>query len=1267
MKTYFLIFLIIMIPITASSALASIGGVKVIDKNDKDGYVKRGEPIYISASPFIENDDQITPDQIRLGGRTDSRCSSYEGKLCPYSKGIPFGGCSPSSCEYTFSDSLATSNWPNPFTFKFYLYKDDETLDSQTSTTIYFDELSPVIDQLIIPSKIGREDIRINYTVTDRACSTCGNKCSGLDKIQFSSNDQIIEIISLTTDPNDCNRKGFIDLSSALFGDEGTQEIITTVFDNFGNNFSMSKNVYVDRSSPYVDMSTFKILWQDKEAIVVPPYEIDLEFRVNISDKDLASVELDLDSFGLGNKTASCANLGNNTHQCSVFTKATLTESKSHTITVKAIDSSSNLASVVQSTRVGVDTFNPTVVQLKTNHVNSEGQSFLSTYDNILTAVINDGSDSVGFKLAQVYIDLSQVNSGRTSVKADNCTLVSPNYECYWYDIQPDTADGMKTVTLLSKSKDDATNSFTEYTASIKVDRSHPVISEITYSPAAPTSADALSLNFKVNSGSEVSGFVNGSEISADSFPKPVSCSGTGPYDCSVSITGLTSDHKTGSIFIQMNDAAGNIAVAAKTVEVFKGDYNSTPSFFRVNSVTPVPASIDKKVASQIDITVFVGINLQNIGGSAVIADMDVTCNTEYLNAEPTIINEFSTNPYISLRMNSLISGVDNVPINCNLSMSVRDTTTVYGNREIRDVSTTISMYGNALGDIDENMLAKIESISAEIEDVQGEIDDWDDWVTIGGAICNIASSMGQLNSVIQNAKSTIYLLKTAWSTVTQGTIAGADEGVFTCVNSVCAASYGASSTMIGNANLGVPACVAACGALQAEISAGVQAGAAEAGADTPLVAEATHDTLGLAVTAWAKGCIGMGGEACDVPSSLAFADAKAWVAAVESWAATCEMGNSMHEITENYLWASTLLPQINNIIGYLIKLSCSIFYHCALCDLDAIGGLIFSSAVSFSGVGGSLTSYFNQAGNQHRISSLSGIDGSADLGGTARTFTDKTEIKGTINDAYTNAGYNSDEQWNNFKSNAGWSVNENRMETTVSNSKTDTKDTKVKKDKSIKGRTETATSGDNTITSKVYKGTYGEEFGQWTDIGETTEILSPPDALKYDPYKSIHFAEKCYCIPAISYNLEKDKQIKCMYRNCIENMVQAGISTSICDTAYRERECLYVEGAIVKEYGYMEDILSDLMDWLWSNLPYLLAGLVYQAACAPYIMTGGHEQCVEASVIGISKSGWWPVSCGLIGTALTVMQLESIWDSEFGFNNAPELDGEDYCASGGF
>ena len=69
----------------------------------------------------------------------------------------------------------------------------------------------------------------------------------------------------------------------------------------------------------------------------------------------------------------------------------------------------------------------------------------------------------------------------------------------------------------------------------------------------------------------------------------------------------------------------------------------------------------------------------------------------------------------------------------------------------------------------------------------------------------------------------------------------------------------------------------------------------------------------------------------------------------------------------------------------------------------------------------------------------------------------------------------------------------------------------------------------------------------------------------RFDPFKSMHTAKHTFCVPMILYNMQKLEQLKCLKYRCIKSRSEAGFDTSVCDTQYKERKCMYYDGAIYK------------------------------------------------------------------------------------------------------
>ncbi|MBI5001799.1 hypothetical protein HZC31_00270 [Candidatus Woesearchaeota archaeon] len=99
-----------------------------------------------------------------------------------------------------------------------------------------------------------------------------------------------------------------------------------------------------------------------------------------------------------------------------------------------------------------------------------------------------------------------------------------------------------------------------------------------------------------------------------------------------------------------------------------------------------------------------------------------------------------------------------------------------------------------------------------------------------------------------------------------------------------------------------------------------------------------------------------------------------------------------------------------------------------------------------------------------------------------------------------------------------------------------------------------------------------------------------------WDPYKSIHTAQNCLYIDAIIYNMRKERQINCMYTRCLENNAENGLPIDVCDLQYKERQCLYVDGAAWMAAGSADFIhfLQLTLNTALSNAGVIILGTAY-------------------------------------------------------------------------
>ncbi|MBN1385723.1 hypothetical protein JW968_01970 [Candidatus Woesearchaeota archaeon] len=144
-----------------------------------------------------------------------------------------------------------------------------------------------------------------------------------------------------------------------------------------------------------------------------------------------------------------------------------------------------------------------------------------------------------------------------------------------------------------------------------------------------------------------------------------------------------------------------------------------------------------------------------------------------------------------------------------------------------------------------------------------------------------------------------------------------------------------------------------------------------------------------------------------------------------------------------------------------------------------------------------------------------------------------------------------------------------------------------------------------------------------------------------FDPYKSIHVAKSCYCIPAMIYNYNKKRQLECKYRNCLEMNAENGLPISVCARSHAESKCLYYEGAawIATDGGFAEywadKLLSLIIFVLLELMVFALIGgmMCDQPGSVPdqcsssnkdFAFTKGTATCVVvSSALGLLEISW--------------------------------------------
>jgi hypothetical protein len=198
----------------------------------------------------------------------------------------------------------------------------------------------------------------------------------------------------------------------------------------------------------------------------------------------------------------------------------------------------------------------------------------------------------------------------------------------------------------------------------------------------------------------------------------------------------------------------------------------------------------------------------------------------------------------------------------------------------------------------------------------------------------------------------------------------------------------------------------------------------------------------------------------------------------------------------------------------------------------------------------------------------------------------------------------------------------------------------------------------DGDATGDYIFGGAGKVLDTWNKKGESflsvvtgSKIVETYTGKPYSSYTnpkdSIVISTLTGCIPGIIHNLDKMRQIQCMYADCLETGVgQQGLPVFACEDQKDYATCKYVVGEIFEVISFTAvfDYYIGLLKNTLRN-PFRIIGLVPGYFCKPSIIPGevwAYKTCAGAKI------------ASFIGT--TVNELTSIIDFEF-FKTQ-----DDYC-----
>ncbi|MFH1440332.1 MAG: hypothetical protein ABIG89_07210 [Candidatus Woesearchaeota archaeon] len=259
--------------------------------------------------------------------------------------------------------------------------------------------------------------------------------------------------------------------------------------------------------------------------------------------------------------------------------------------------------------------------------------------------------------------------------------------------------------------------------------------------------------------------------------------SGKKAFECTLSVSNIIPIDlgKTNKqeFTINITDASGNTKSIKHSVGLCTSDYNQKPdvikSIYVDESQTPIP-SLHKKTLQNTDIPIILKLNYEFKNTDVTVLSQDISCNrasVEFLDSEKvvsgskkeisktivfTMTKQTATtdDPNVEWDESGEITDTSNL-IKCTATMSVMHRNMIYSQVEQEEFELTVPLEGVIMGEATDTMKNAIKSLNDQIADETSMWDNIEKVITALEILCNIAEFLGEINTILQTAKSVLY------------------------------------------------------------------------------------------------------------------------------------------------------------------------------------------------------------------------------------------------------------------------------------------------------------------------------------------------------------------------------------------------------------------------------------------------------------------------------------------------------------------------------
>ncbi len=676
------------------------------------------------------------------------------------------------TCSYTFPQEYQA-----PRVYSLQVAQQDGT-PAQITKQYTVDGVPPTFNR--ITYRQAGEYLIADYSVTDTSYPGDTNGCSGLGTLSLVVDDNTVA--TKTLNQSGCSDTG--SLQADLPGRSGQVKAYLLASDRLGNTGNSTlQTLTVDTVPPSLP-STFQLLHNgvDVQRISTNSQgDIRVTLNLSIQEDALASAVADASALTTDPSLQQaykalkldCVQDGG-LYDCTADNLKLDPANETVTINLAATDAKGNRATGVATKVLTIENTNPTITYLGRADPRCDGTCYARSGANQLLAEVNAPGGMAGAGLF--------VSFGGSAAAATNCSSADgTTWDCAITALLPEAPSGStQTLTILPSSMDDLGNAFTgNLTRSFIVDNDPPkLVGTPTADLSCPTADQTLTVNATATD-SVAQTLVISANVSAvtDQDAATADCTPVGnkTFTCSLPISGFVSVHTTATVPIAITDQAGNAVKMQMPLEVCEAENEATPNYItRIGLAGSAPA-VDKRIASLIPFRVVLPLTMTITGGARVLQVSRVTCTNDFIVGPSYVVNDFSSAPVLvtSYQYRGAWPKKE-VPLNCTLDFTIRRGNTVYSKPEQENVTASLPLVGQEIGNPGAAIKQKENGLVQDINGLQGSIDSKARLDNTIGKLCNLAETIGNINSALQAVKAVLYGI----AMVLMGTVFGATAGI---------------------------------------------------------------------------------------------------------------------------------------------------------------------------------------------------------------------------------------------------------------------------------------------------------------------------------------------------------------------------------------------------------------------------------------------------------------------------------------------------------